>query len=91
MSGKMISITYSKLGTGSISEAIGQILRRIEHYHQAQSNPTGSCTRTPPGWAARSSGTERRRKLSRRGDCSFNERTLAATIVSSQNLFQNVL
>jgi F0F1-type ATP synthase beta subunit len=32
MSGKVISITY--LGTGSIHEEIGRILRRIEHWHQ---------------------------------------------------------
>jgi hypothetical protein len=32
MSGKVISVTY--LGTGSIHEEIGRILRRIEHWHQ---------------------------------------------------------
>ena len=32
MSGKVISITY--LGTGSIHEEIGRMLRRIEHWHQ---------------------------------------------------------
>ena len=32
MSGKVISITY--LGTGSIHQEIGRILRRIEHWHQ---------------------------------------------------------
>jgi hypothetical protein len=32
MKGKVISITY--LGTSSINEEIGQILRRIEHWHQ---------------------------------------------------------
>jgi hypothetical protein len=32
MSGKVISITY--LGTGSINEELGRILRRIEHWHQ---------------------------------------------------------
>ena len=32
MSGKVISITY--LGTGSIHEELGRILRRIEHWHQ---------------------------------------------------------
>jgi hypothetical protein len=32
MQGKVISITY--LGAGSIHEEIGQILRRIEHWHQ---------------------------------------------------------
>jgi hypothetical protein len=34
MSGKLISIKYLKLGTRSINEEIGQILRRIEHWHQ---------------------------------------------------------
>jgi hypothetical protein len=33
MRAKVISITY--LGTGSIHEEIGRILRRIEHWHQA--------------------------------------------------------
>ena len=33
MQGKVISITY--LGTGSIREEIGRILRRIEHWHQS--------------------------------------------------------
>jgi hypothetical protein len=32
MSGKVISITY--LGTGSIHEELGRMLRRIEHWHQ---------------------------------------------------------
>jgi hypothetical protein len=32
MSGKVISITY--LGTGSIHEELGRILRVIEHWHQ---------------------------------------------------------
>jgi hypothetical protein len=32
MQGKVISITY--LGAGSIHEKIGQILRRIEYWHQ---------------------------------------------------------
>jgi hypothetical protein len=32
MSGKVISITY--LGTGSIHEESGRMLRRIEHWHQ---------------------------------------------------------
>ena len=32
MRGKVISITY--LGTGSIHEELGRILRRIEHWHQ---------------------------------------------------------
>jgi hypothetical protein len=32
MRGKVISITY--LGAGSIHEELGQILRRIEHWHQ---------------------------------------------------------
>jgi len=32
LSGKVISITY--LGTGSINEEIGRILRRIEYWHQ---------------------------------------------------------
>ena len=32
ISGKVISITY--LGTGSIHQEIGRILRRIEHWHQ---------------------------------------------------------
>ena len=36
MSGKVISITY--LGTGSIHEEIGRILRRIEHWHQGSVN-----------------------------------------------------
>jgi hypothetical protein len=32
MRGKVISITY--LGSGSINQEIGRILRRIEHWHQ---------------------------------------------------------
>jgi hypothetical protein len=34
MSGKVISITDLKLGTGSINDELGRILRRIEHWHQ---------------------------------------------------------
>jgi hypothetical protein len=34
MSGKVLSITLLKLGTGTINEEIGQILRKIEHWHQ---------------------------------------------------------
>jgi hypothetical protein len=32
MKGKVISITY--LGTGSLDQELGRILRKIEHWHQ---------------------------------------------------------
>jgi hypothetical protein len=47
MSGKVISITY--LGTGSINEELGRILRRIEHWHQGLVTSYRSCTRMLPG------------------------------------------
>jgi hypothetical protein len=63
MQGKVLSITY--LGAGSIHEEMGRILRRIEHWHQGSVTFYRILYRTLMGWAARSSGTERRRNLSR--------------------------
>jgi hypothetical protein len=40
MRGKVISITY--LGPGSISQEIGRILRRIEHWHRGSSKWAGA-------------------------------------------------
>jgi hypothetical protein len=68
MQGKVISIMY--LGAGSIHEAIERILRRIEYWHRVRLSPTGSFTRTLTDPAARSRGTERRQKLSPRGESS---------------------
>ena len=62
MSGKVISITY--LGTGLSTKRSGEYCGGLSIGTRALLRLTGSCTMTLPGWAARSSGTERMRKLS---------------------------
>src|SRR5580693_3339497 len=61
MSGKVISITY--LGTGSIHEESGRMLRRIEHWHQGPVTSYRILYQDAAGPGARSSGTARMRKL----------------------------
>ena len=62
MSGKIISITY--LGTRSIHQEIGRILRRIEHWHQGAVTSYRILYQDAAGLGGEVKRTERMRKLS---------------------------
>ena len=64
MSGKVISITDLKLGTGSINDELGRILRRIEHWHQGAVTSYRILYQDAAGLGGEVKRTERMRKLS---------------------------